>query len=358
MRTRQIMIAMGLLLVGTLCVQSPASAFDAHEFNKKVEKSFTEFDQMVSNSDDLINNAAGLLMCPKVGKIGLGVAVEGGACALQVDGETVAYYRASSASFGLTAGVASHSQVMAFMTEDSLQSFRDKKKTWEAGVDGQATVAKFGVGDKVAFAGKPIVVVAYGQKGLIGDLSVAGSRYKFIGSAEEYSKYGVPLHRFIATADVSDPSRRGSSTVNLTIDIQEWITDEERAAMTSVIREDGGVGAHEAMEEMPIVATVRMGNKVTVLQWARAVEMDNGNWRVILASSDPVEFALAAQQAAKVEGNFSIIQLDIDKNQVGTGVLQMGAQINYDNQHGVTIHQPGSQVKPVKLTSVSYRKMD
>ena len=47
---------------------------------------------------------------------------------VQVDGETVAYYRASSGSFGLTAGVSSFSQVMAFMTDEALNGFQGKKR--------------------------------------------------------------------------------------------------------------------------------------------------------------------------------------------------------------------------------------
>jgi lipid-binding SYLF domain-containing protein len=350
------MIAMGLLLVGTFCVQSPASAFDAYTLDKQVEVSFTEFDKSVSNSEEIINNAAGILMCPKVGKVGLGVGVESGACALQVDGETVTYYRSSSASFGLTAGVSSHTQVMAFMTEESLDNFRDSEKVWKAGVDGQVAIATVGAGGKVNFTGKPVVLIAYGQKGLIADLSVKGASYKVIGSAEDYSKYGVPIHRFFANADVSDRKSPGATTVKLTIDIQEWVTDTGRTAMGDVIRKDGTAAARTALTEMPTIGTVRIGGKVTELQWARAFDMGDDKYRVILASSDPVENALAAHLTSQVKDNFSIIQLDVDANHVGTGVLQLGPELSVDSEGRISVKQ--GRVNPVKLTSVSYSKMD
>ncbi|MGB5889268.1 MAG: YSC84-related protein [Thermoanaerobaculia bacterium] len=356
MRSRQMMIAMGLLLVGTICVQSPASAFDAYTFNKDVAATLVDFDKEISNSEDLINNAAGVLVCPKISKIGLGVGLEKGACALQVDGETVAYYKGSSASFGLTAGISAHSQVMGFMTEESLEQFKAKEKGWTSGVDGTVALATVGAGGKANFKGKPIALVAWGQKGLIADLSVAGGTYKLIGSAEDYAKYGVPLHRFVATADVSDRQSPGASTAQMTIDIQGWIDDTTRTAMGTMIRDDGTVAARTALAEMPTVGTVRIGGKVTELQWARYIDMGDNNYRIILASSEPVSNALAQHLVGQVKDDMTIMQLDIDAKHVGTGVLQIGPEIGVESDGRITIQQ--RRVNPVKITSVSYKELD
>jgi lipid-binding SYLF domain-containing protein len=351
------MIAMGLLLVGTFCVQSPASAFDAYTFNKDVEESLVAFDKNISNSDDLINSSEGILVCPNIRKVGLGVGLERGACALQIDGETIAYFSTSNASIGLTAGLSSHSQVIAFMTEESLDNFQAKEKRgWKAGVDGKVAVGPVGAGGKVDFGNKPIVIVAYGQKGLIADLSIEGGTFKLIGSAEDYAKYGVPLHRFSATADVSDRQSPGASTVRMTIDIQGWITDDERATMREIISQDGTVAARNALAEMPTIGTVRIGGKVTELQWVRSVDMGDQNWRVLMASSEPVENALAKHLVGQVEDQMSVMQLDLDANHVGTGVLQIAPEIAIDADGRLTVKQ--RRVNPVKLTSVSYRKLD
>jgi lipid-binding SYLF domain-containing protein len=356
MRSRKLMIAMGLLLVGTICVQSPASAFDAYTFNKELEKSVAEFGQKVSNSDDIMNNASGILICPKIGKVGLGLGVESGACALQIDGKTTAYYRGTSASLGLTAGVSSYSEVVAFMTDESLSGFQTKKKGWTSGVDGQVALGTLGAGNKVEFTNKPIVVVAYGQKGLIADASVAAGTYKLIGSAEEYEKYGVPIHRFVATADVSDRQSPGAATTQMTIDIQGWTDDATRAAMDSTIRNEGTVAARNALAEMPTTATVRVGGSVTEVQWAHYIDMGDNKYRVMLASSEPVENALAQHLVGQAKDDMSIMQLDIDANRVGTGVLQIGPEIGVDSDGHITIKQ--RRVNPVKITSVSYHELD
>lgn len=356
MRSRQMMIAMGLLLVGTICVQSPASAFNAYDLNKSVDKGFTEFDKAISNSDDIIDNASGILMCPRIGKVGLGIGVESGACALQVDGETVAYYRASSGTFGLTAGISSFSQVMAFMTDEALNGFQGKKREWKAGVDGQVALATVGAGGKVEVSGKPVMLIAYGQKGLIADLSIKGASYKLIGTAEDLNKYGVPIHRFVATADVSDRQSPGASTVQMTIDIQGWMDDSTVAAMGTKIRNDGSVAARTALSEMPTIGTVRVGGRVTELQWARSFDMGDNKYRVILASSEPVSNALAQHLVGQVKDDMTIMQLDLDANRVGTGVLQIGPELGVDSDGRITIQQ--RRVNPVKITSVNSKSLD
>ena len=356
MRSRNLMIAMGLLLVGTICVTRPAAAFDAYTFNKKVADALVDFDKNITNSEDLINNASGVLVCPKIGKIGLWVGVESGACALQIDGETVAYYKGTSASLGLTVGVSSHSQVMGFMNDEELEKFKAKKKGWTGGVDGKVALATVGAGGKANFSNKPIALVAWGQKGLIADLSLEGGKYKLIGSAEDYAKYGVPLHRFVATADVSDRQSPGATTVQMTVDIQGWVDDDTRMAMATKIRDEGSVAARNALAEMPTVGTVRIGGKVTEVQWARYIDMGDNNFRIILASSEPVENALAQHMVGQVKDDMSIMQLDVAPDKVGTGVLQIGPEIGVDSDGRISIQQ--RRVNPVKITSVSYKELD
>ena len=79
-----------------------AFALDTDQLETRVDESLVEFDAVVTNSEEVIDAAAGILVCPKIKKIGLGVGIENGNCILQIDGKTVEYWRASAASFGLT----------------------------------------------------------------------------------------------------------------------------------------------------------------------------------------------------------------------------------------------------------------
>ena len=68
-------------------------------------------------------------------------------------------------------------------------------------------------------------------------------------------------------------------------------------------------------------------------------------------------FAEAKQAAKQYEDNVSVIQLDLNKNRVGTGVILMGPEFSWDDKDGVSREQRAGVV-PVTLSSVSYKKID
>ena len=65
----------------------------------KVEETLVAWDEIVTNSEEVIAAAKGALVCPKISKVGLGIGLEGGKCALIVGDKTHSYWKASSASF-------------------------------------------------------------------------------------------------------------------------------------------------------------------------------------------------------------------------------------------------------------------
>jgi len=112
-----------------------------------------------------------------VTKGGIALASEYGEGALLIQGATTEYYSLASASVGLTAGMATHSEIILFMTPDALDDFR-KSKGWSIGADtGLAVIAK-GAGTDYDSASmkKPILAFVFAEKGLIADLSLQGSK--------------------------------------------------------------------------------------------------------------------------------------------------------------------------------------
>jgi lipid-binding SYLF domain-containing protein len=125
----------------------------------------------------LATQAAGMLVFPRITKAGAGVAGEHGDGVLRVHGKTVDYYSIGAASVGLTLGVAQHSEVIMFMTQAALDKFT-QSKGWTIGADTGVAVMKTGAGGEYdsKTLQKPILGFAYGEKGLIGDLSLEGSK--------------------------------------------------------------------------------------------------------------------------------------------------------------------------------------
>lgn len=345
------------LLVAMFGVASTGFAYDAKQIDARVVKGLENWDKAVANSKEIIAKAEGILVCPKITKVGLGVGAERGSCALMVDGKTVEYWRASAASIGLTAGVQTTGSVMAFMTPEALAKFRDSDRGWEAGVDGSIVVAKKGASGSMSTTemNQPIMGWIYTSQGLMADLSFKGATFKRIGTEADVAKFADPFHRFVVTAELSDsssPSTGGAQTIQMTIEIDNWVTIAEIEAMQALIRDKGTAEASMAITEMPRVGTIKHGGKTVPIQWARALQMGD-RYRVLLATSEPMGFSWAKQ----AENSLTIFQLDLDSNRLGSGVLQMDPELGWDdNRNGITVQQ--KNIKPVRLTSVSYKKID
>jgi hypothetical protein len=191
----------------------------------------------------------------------------------------------------------------------------------------------------------------YSTKGLMGDLSFKGGTYKRIGTEEDVAKYEDPFHRFVATANVQPRLKTGGAqTVQMTIDIDEWVTITQIEGMQATIREGGSAGAHASLAEMPALGTIKMGGKTMPIHYARALQMGS-NYRVLLATAAPLGFAWAEKEGG------TVFQLDLDPDRLGTGVMQMNPELGWDdNRGGVTVQQ--TNIKPIELSSVSYKKIE
>lgn len=123
------------------------------------------------------DKAKGILVFPTVIKGGFFIGGEFGDGALVVNKQVENYFRTISASFGLQAGAQARTQVIMFMTDDSLNKFR-KSDGWEAGVDGSIAIAQFGAGGTIdtQTSQAPIVGFITDNKGLMYNLTLEGTK--------------------------------------------------------------------------------------------------------------------------------------------------------------------------------------
>lgn len=170
-------LAAAFFVLFAMAQTSVSYAADRAELNKRITATKSEFIALKPANASLLNKAAGVLIFPRITKAGIGVGAEYGEGALQVGGRTVNYYRISAASVGLTLGVAQHSEILMFMTPASLDKFR-KSENWAIGADAGITVVEESLnGDYDSLTeDKPILAFGFAEKGLIGDLSLEGSK--------------------------------------------------------------------------------------------------------------------------------------------------------------------------------------
>ena len=147
------------------------------EIDERVHVAMRQFYELNTHHKDLVARAKGVLVFPKITKGGVGVGGQFGEGALRIDGKNVAYYSISSASVGLTLGLAKHKEVILFMTQEALDKFVNSHG-WSIGADtGVAILSKGAGGDyDTQTLQRPILGFVFGEKGLIGDASLEGSK--------------------------------------------------------------------------------------------------------------------------------------------------------------------------------------
>jgi lipid-binding SYLF domain-containing protein len=176
MKANHLKTAVAFFFVSVLAA-TVAMADARGELDHRARETLDQFYSLHAMNHHLADRAAGVLVFPRVTKGGLGVGGEHGDGVLFVDGQPVGYYNVSAASLGLTAGLARHSEVVLFMDHHALDHFRDSHD-WAIGADTDVAVVSRGAGGEYdsATLNKPILAFMFGEHGLIGDVSLAGSK--------------------------------------------------------------------------------------------------------------------------------------------------------------------------------------
>jgi len=177
---RNILFFTGVLFLGLSLLVGPSMALakSAQEIDVSVDVALEEFAQQVKGGKEFLASAKGVLVLPDVVKAGFVVGGTYGEGALRIGGKTVDYYNTAAASWGFLAGAQSVRVIIVFMQDDALKKFRESQG-WEAGVDGSVTLVNVGAAGTIDTTNikDPIVGFVFGNKGLMADLSLTGTKY-------------------------------------------------------------------------------------------------------------------------------------------------------------------------------------
>ena len=176
MKLRKLYAASSVAVIALL-LSSVSFAATKAEIDQRVHVAMQQFYQLNPKHKDLVARAKGVLVFPRITKGGIGVGGQFGEGALRVDGKNVAYYSVTSASVGLTLGLAEHKEVILFMNQEALDKFTNSHG-WSIGADtGVAVLSNGGGGNyDTQTLQRPILAFIFGENGLIGDASVEGSK--------------------------------------------------------------------------------------------------------------------------------------------------------------------------------------
>jgi lipid-binding SYLF domain-containing protein len=168
------------LLLTTALVLSFATQAQAAKkavLDAQIDEALEEFYKMSSAGEKLAKKAEGVLVFPSVKKAGIGIGGEYGEGALIIKGKKVQYYNTAAASIGFQLGAQARRQIILFLEKDALKSFRNSQG-WEVGVDGSVAIATLGAGGEIETKtlNQPVVGFIFGNKGLMYNLSLEGSK--------------------------------------------------------------------------------------------------------------------------------------------------------------------------------------
>jgi lipid-binding SYLF domain-containing protein len=150
---------------------------EAAEINRDAQAALERLYAEDPGTVELGKRAAGILVFPKIVKAGFVFGGQGGKGVLTIKGQPHRYYTIAAASFGLQAGAQWFSYALFFKDEAALK-YLDKSDGWALGSDPNVVLANKGAGVQInsTTLAKEVVAVPFGQKGLMADLSVQGSK--------------------------------------------------------------------------------------------------------------------------------------------------------------------------------------
>jgi len=127
---------------------------------------------------ELSDKAVGLLVIPKVSEASLIYGGSYGKGALLIKNKTVDYYSFVGGSWGLNFGVQQYSHVLFFMTEDSLNNFKNSSGfNFSAELTYALQTDAYTLGVDLRSRITPIIPVVFAQGGIMGGISLDGTKY-------------------------------------------------------------------------------------------------------------------------------------------------------------------------------------
>jgi lipid-binding SYLF domain-containing protein len=145
--------------------------------NANADAALSNLFRQVNGSEQLVNNARGVLIFPSVLEAGLVFGGSSGDGVLRKGGSTASFHRTTSGSWGLQAGAQSTAVFLLFMTDDALARF-EASEGWSVGADANVTLVSVGANAQITTetAQQPVIGFVLSNRGLMAGLTLNGTR--------------------------------------------------------------------------------------------------------------------------------------------------------------------------------------
>jgi hypothetical protein len=183
----------------------------------------------------------------------------------------------------------------------------------------------------------------------------------------------VMLVAFVAPTGVSGQNEKesftgfainmnsGPSTATVDFTIERWSTDGEREQLLSILTEEkDSYRANEkmlkALQKMPKAGYIRTPNTLAwELRYARQSELEDGGRRIVLGTDRPIGFREARNQPRSMDYPFTILEIQLDKNDKGVGKILAGTRLYIDKKtNNLVLENFGQQ--PIRFNEIKKLK--
>lgn len=174
--------ALALTACTTTVPQSEQSGVERRDsINERADAALKRLYEVAPNSRELVAQAKGVLIFPRVIGGSFIVGAEHGDGVLRVGGQNKGYYSTSSGSIGLQAGAQSKAIIFVFKTQEALDKFL-ASNGWTAGVDATVAVANLSANGSVDLntLRDPVVGFVMTNAGLMAGVSLEGTKVERI----------------------------------------------------------------------------------------------------------------------------------------------------------------------------------
>ena len=161
---------------------------------------------------------------------------------------------------------------------------------------------------------------------------------------------------FRATAQAIGTGVNGQTTVG--ISISRWSSDDERNALATVLADQGSNALADALakqEETGFIRFPQVPSRYPSVRLRYARAFPNGDGRtIILATDRPIGWAEAvARPQRTINSQITLIQLNIDADGNGEGVMALGAELVIDEATN-TLSVKSVSSQPIRLVNVRH----
>ena len=155
--------------------------------------------------------------------------------------------------------------------------------------------------------------------------------------------------RFTATA-VSASPQYGTGAQTVDINVDRWSPPSDREQLVSALLNKGSDELLKQLQKRKSVGTIRTPDSIGyTLRYAQQTPLPEGGRSIVIATDRPIGFWEATNRPRSFDYPFTVIQMNLDRNGMGSGTMSYATKITAKNN---VIELEDIATKPIMLNNI------